>query len=207
MESLKVLLSRSFLFDHTVRAEPLLRPPKNPDLPLRTPAKVGFIREPYPVPVLWLRIPLQHNAAVFHPLFLGLSGAVLLLTSNTTAEVQLAERAANCTAADFNVEAYGGWDGFPRKSTAIKTPFINAALNLYKSFVIKLLLPSAGIDVVRMERPGFEIGWLAKDSVSCSVADVVMSEDLLLCKEPSSAKVASGTKEIDCACDPALLWC
>jgi hypothetical protein len=87
MKPLKIPLSRSVLFDYIVRAKPLLRPPKNLDLPLRAPTKVGFIREPYPVLVLRLRVPLQYNVAVFHPLLLGLLGAVLLFVGNVAAEV------------------------------------------------------------------------------------------------------------------------
>jgi hypothetical protein len=58
MKPSKILLSRGILFDYTVRAKPLLRPPKNLYLALRALAKVALIREPYPVLVLQLRIPL-----------------------------------------------------------------------------------------------------------------------------------------------------
>jgi hypothetical protein len=58
MEPSKVLLSRCLLFNHAVWAKPLLWPPKYPDLSLRPPAKMALVREPYPVQVLWLRVPL-----------------------------------------------------------------------------------------------------------------------------------------------------
>ena len=111
-----ILLSRVFLFDHTIRAKLLLRPPKNPNLPLRSPAKVALVRESHVPPVFWLRVPFQHYAAVFYPLFLGLFGAVLLLVSNAAAKVQLFEGAANGSSGDFDVEACSTWNSFLRKS-------------------------------------------------------------------------------------------
>jgi hypothetical protein len=75
-------------------------------------------------------------------------GPVLLLAGNTTAEVQLSERAADGPSRHFDVEAYGTWNGFPWKGTAVETSFIDAPLNLYEGLVIELLFPSTGIGVV-----------------------------------------------------------
>jgi hypothetical protein len=57
-----------------------------------------------------------------------------------------------------------------------------------KRLVIELLFPSAGINGARMEGSGLKIRALAKNPVSCSVVDLGVLEDLLLCKELSLAK-------------------
>jgi hypothetical protein len=115
-------------------------------------------------------------------------GPVLLLAGNTTAEVQLSERAANSSSGDFNVEACGTWNGLPGKSTAVETPFINTPLNFYEGFVIEFLFPSASFIVVRMEGLGIKIARLAKDLVALRVTDFVESEDVLLSSKPTCSK-------------------
>jgi hypothetical protein len=48
---------------------------------------------------------------------------------------------------------------------------------------------------------------LSEDTMASGMADVVVSKDLLLSKEPPLAKLASRTKKIDCALNLTLLWC
>jgi hypothetical protein len=75
-------------------------------------------------------------------------GPVLLLAGNTTAEVQLSERAANCTTRDLKIEAYSGWNALPRESTAVETSFVNTTLDLREGYTVELPFPAAGFEVV-----------------------------------------------------------
>jgi hypothetical protein len=77
-----------------------------------------------------------------------MGGPVLVLTGNTTPEVEFSEGTLDSPTTCFDVEAGGTWNRLPGKSTAVETPLLDAPLNLYEGLGVDLLLSSAGFEVV-----------------------------------------------------------